>query len=283
MEYTTLNNGVKMPLLGLGVMEIESGEKGEQVILDALNAGYRMIDTATVYFNEETVGAAIKRSGIPREEIFVTSKFWVQDAGYENTKKAFELSLKKLGLDYLDMYLVHVPFGDYYGSWRAMEELYKAGKIRAIGVCNFYPARLADLCMNVQVKPAVCQIEMHPFYRQSAAIENMKNFGVQPEAWSPLAHGRFNIFSNEVLTAIGAKYGKSVSQVAIRWNIQRGVAVIPKSVKKNRIEENFNVWDFTLTDEDMKKIAQLDMGYTEAEDPIALETAIGANQWKIHD
>ena len=283
MEYTLLNNGVKMPLLGLGVMEIESGEKGEQIILDALNAGYRMIDTATVYFNEETVGAAIKKSGIPREEIFVTSKFWVQDAGYENTKKAFELSLKKLGLDYLDMYLVHVPFGDYYGSWRAMEELYKDGKIRAIGVCNFYPARLADLCMNVQVKPAVCQVEMHPFYQQSAAIENMKNFDVQPEAWSPLAHGRFNIFSNEVLTEIGAKHGKSVSQVVIRWNIQRGVAVIPKSVKKARIEENFNVWDFTLTDEDMKKIAQLDMGHTEAEDPTALETAIGANQWKIHD
>ena len=283
MEYTTLNNGVKMPLLGLGVMEIENGTAGEQVILDALNAGYRMIDTATVYFNEETVGAAIKKSGIPREELFITSKFWAQDAGYENTKKAFQLSLDKLGLDYLDMYLVHVPFGDYYGSWRAMEELYESGKIRAIGVCNFYPARLADLCMNVKIKPAVCQVEMHPFYQQSAAIENMKNFGVQPEAWSPLAHGRFNIFSNGVLAEIGSKYGKSVSQVVIHWNIQRGVAVIPKSVKKARIEENFNVWDFTLTDEDMKKIAQLDMGYTEAEDPTALETAIGANQWKIHD
>ena len=283
MEYTTLNNGVKMPLLGLGVMEIENGTAGEQVILDALNAGYRKIDTATVYFNEETVGAAIKKSGIPREELFITSKFWAQDAGYENTKRAFQLSLDKLGLDYLDMYLVHVPFGDYYGSWRAMEELYESGKIRAIGVCNFYPARLADLCMNVKIKPAVCQVEMHPFYQQSAAIENMKNFGVQPEAWSPLAHGRFNIFSNEVLTEIGAKYGKSVSQVVIRWNIQRGVAVIPKSVKKARIEENFNVWDFTLTDKDMKKIAQLDMGHTEAEDPTALETAIGANQWKIHD
>ena len=283
MEYTILNNGVKMPLLGLGVMEIENGAAGEQVILDALNASYQMINTATVYFNEETAGAAIKKSGIPREELFITSKFWAQDAGYENTKKAFQLSLDKLGLDYLDMYLVHVPFGDYYGSWRAMEELYEAGKIRAIGVCNFYPARLADLCMNVKIKPAVCQVEMHPFYQQGAAIENMKNFGVQPEAWSPLAHGRFNIFSNDVLTEIGSKYGKSVSQVVIRWNIQRGVAVIPKSVKKVRIEENFNVWDFTLTDEDMKKIAQLDMGHTEAEDPTALETAIGANQWKIHD
>lgn len=279
MEYTILNNGVKMPLVGLGVMEIENGKAGERVILDALEAGYRMIDTATVYFNEETVGAAIKKSGVPREEIFITSKFWAQDAGYEDTKKAFQLSLEKMGLDYLDMYLVHVPFGDYYGSWRA----YEAGKIRAIGVCNFYPARLADLCMNVKIKPAVCQVEMHPFYQQSAAIENMKNFGVQPEAWSPLAHGRFNIFSNEVLGGIAKKYGKSISQVVIRWNVQRRVAVIPKSAKKACIEENFNVWDFSLTEEDMAKIAQLDMGYTEAEDPTALETAIGANQWKIHD
>lgn len=279
MEYTILNNGVKMPLVGLGVMEIENGKAGERVILDALEAGYRMIDTATVYFNEETVGAAIKKSGVPREEIFITSKFWAQDAGYEDTKKAFQLSLEKMGLDYLDMYLVHVPFGDYYGSWRA----YEAGKIRAIGVCNFYPARLADLCMNVKIKPAVCQVEMHPFYQQSAAIENMKNFGVQPEAWSPLAHGRFNIFSNEVLGGIAKKYGKSISQVVIRWNVQRRVAVIPKSAKKACIEKNFNVWDFSLTEEDMAKIAQLDMGYTEAEDPTALETAIGANQWKIHD
>lgn len=283
MEYTTLNNGVKMPLVGLGVMEIENGAVGEQVILDALNAGYRMIDTATVYFNEETVGAAIQKSGIPREELFITSKFWAQDAGYENTKKAFQLSLDKLGLDYLDMYLVHVPFGDYYGSWRAMEELYEAGKIRAIGVCNFYPARLADLCMNVRVKPAVCQVELHPFYQQKEAIENMKHFDVQPEAWSPLAHGRFNIFSNEVLRKIAAKYGKTISQVVIRWNVQRGVAVIPKSVRKERIEENFDVWDFALTEEDMTQIAQLDLGHTEAEDPTALETAIGANEWKIHD
>lgn len=283
MEHTILNNGVAMPLIGLGVMEIENGEAGERVILDALEAGYRMIDTATVYFNEETVGRAIKKSGLPREELFVTTKFWAQDAGYENTKKAFQLSLEKLGLDYLDMYLVHVPFGDYYGSWRAMEELYEAGKIRAIGVCNFYPARLADLCMNVRIKPAVCQVEMHPFYQQGDAIANMKSFGVQPEAWNPLAHGRFDIFSNEVLGAIAKKHGKSISQVAIRWNVQRGVAVIPKSVKKARIEENFNVWDFSLTDEEMAAIAQLDMGHTEAEDPTALETAIGANQWKIHD
>lgn len=258
-------------------------KQGEKVILDALEAGYRMIDTAAVYFNEETISRAIRKCGIPREELFITSKFWVQDAGYENTKKAFQLSLKKLGLDYLDMYLVHVPYGDYYGSWRAMEELYKEGKIRAIGVCNFYPARLADLCMNVKVKPAVCQVEMHPFYQQGDAIANMQNFGVQPQAWSPLAHGRFHIFTNEVLKSIADKYDKSISQVVIRWNIQRGVVVIPKSVKKERIIENFNVWDFSLTEEDMEKIASLDMGYTEAEDPTALKTALGALQWKIHD
>ncbi len=283
MEYITLNNGIKMPLLGFGVMEINNDKTGEQVILDALEAGYRMFDTATVYFNEETLGNAIKKSGVPREEIFVTSKFWAQDAGYENTKKAFQLSLEKLGLDYIDMYLVHVPFGDYYGSWRAMEELYKESKIRAIGVCNFYPARLADLCMNVKVKPAVCQVEMHPFFQQKEAIENMKNFDIQPEAWSPLAHGRYNIFSNEVLGEIALKYGKSIGQVVIRWNVQRGVAVIPKSVNKERIIENFNIWDFSLTEEDMKKIEELDMGYTEAEDPTSLKTAIGANQWKIHE
>ena len=241
MEYAILNNGVKMPLIGLGVMEIENNIAGEQVILNALHAGYRMIDTATVYFNEETVGRAIKKSRIPREELFITSKFWVQDAGYENTKKAFQQSLDKLSLDYLDMYLIHVPFGDYYGSWRAMEELYKEGKIRAIGVCNFYPARLADLCMNVPIKPAICQVELHPFYQQAETLVNMRNFGIQPEAWSPLAHGRFHIFSNKVLEEIAAKYGKSISQIVIRWHIQRGVAVIPKSVNKNRIEENFNV------------------------------------------
>ncbi len=283
MEYAILNNGVKMPLIGLGVMEIENSIAGEQVILNALHAGYRMIDTATVYFNEETVGRAIKKSGIPREKLFITSKFWVQDAGYENTKKAFQQSLDKLSLDYLDMYLIHVPFGDYYGSWRAMEDLYKEGKIRAIGVCNFYPARLADLCMNVPIKPAVCQVELHPFYQQTEALVNMRNFGIQPEAWSPLAHGRFHIFSNEVLEEIAAKYGKSISQIVIRWHIQRGVAVIPKSVNKNRIEENFNVWDFSLTEDDMNRIAQLDIGHTEAEDPTTLETAIEVNLWKIHD
>ena len=283
MDYVTLNNGIKMPLLGLGVMEIENEKIGEQAILNALKTGYRMIDTASAYFNEETVGNAIRKSGISREEIFVTSKFWVQDAGYKNTKKAFQLSLEKLGLDYLDMYLIHVPFGDYYGSWRAMEELYKAGKIRAIGVCNFYPARLADLCMNVKIKPALCQIEMHPFFQQRDAIKNMHNFGVQPQAWSPLAHGRFNIFSNEILKTIANKYGKTISQIVIRWNIQRGVAVIPKSIKKERIEENFNIWDFSLSDEDMNIIKQLDLEHTEAEDPTSLETAIGANQWKIHE
>ena len=281
MEFVTLNNSVKMPLLGLGVMEIENSEAGEKIIINAIETGYRMIDTAAAYFNEETVGSAIRKSGIQRNELFITSKFWVQDAGYENTKKAFYISLEKLGLDYLDSYLIHVPFGDYYGSWRAMEELYTEGKIRAIGVCNFYPARLADLCLNVQIKPAICQIELHPFYQQSDALENMKNFNIQPEAWSPLAHGKHNIFSNKVLNQIAQKYNKTISQVAIRWNIQRGVVVIPKTVKKERMIENINIWDFSLTDKEMQEIAGLDMGHTE-ENPISLQAAISANQWKIH-
>ena len=281
MEFVTLNNSVKMPLLGLGVMEIENSEAGEKIIINAIETGYRMIDTAAAYFNEETVGSAIRKSGIPRNELFITSKFWVQDAGYENTKKAFYISLEKLGLDYLDSYLIHVPFGDYYGSWRAMEELYTEGKIRAIGVCNFYPARLADLCLNVQIKPAICQIELHPFYQQSDALENMKKFNIQPEAWSPLAHGKHNIFSNKVLNQIAQKYNKTISQVAIRWNIQRGVVVIPKTVKKERMIENITSWDFSLTDKEMQEIAGLDMGHTE-ENPISLQAAISANQWKIH-
>ena len=283
MNTFTLNNGVRIPQLGLGVMEIENTPAGERTLQTALDAGYRLIDTAAAYLNENTVGAAIRHSGIARDEIFVTSKLWVQDSGYENTKKAFFASLKKLGLDYLDLYLIHVPFGDYYGSWRAMEELYEAGLIRAIGVSNFYPARLADLCMNVKVVPAVCQIEIHPFYQRAPALENMKHFHVLPEAWSPLAHGRFNIFRHETLTRIAAKYGKSVSQIAIRWNIQRGVTVIPKSADAARLKENFNVWGFTLSDDDMRQIALLDTGRTEAEDPTSLAAAVGANQWKIHD
>lgn len=283
MEYTTLKNGVKMPLEGFGVFQVDDAAVCEQAVADALAAGYRLIDTAAAYFNEAAVGEAIRGSGIPREELFITTKLWIQDAGYENAKKAFQTSLDKLGLDYLDLYLIHQPFNDYYGAWRAMEELYEAGKIRAIGVCNFYPERLTDLCLNAKIVPMVNQVELHPFFQQGNAIENMKALGVVPEAWGPLAEGRHGIFTNEKLAAIGAKHGKTVAQVVLRWNTQRGVVVIPKSVHKNRIEENLNIWDFTLSDEDMNTIGTLDLGHSEIIDHSLADTAKFLNGWKIHD
>jgi diketogulonate reductase-like aldo/keto reductase len=226
MEHVTLRNGVKMPQEGFGVFQVPDAAVCEKAVSDALAAGYRLIDTAAAYFNEEAVGAAIRKSGIPREELFVTTKLWIQDQGYENAKKAFQTSMDKLGLDYLDLYLIHQPMNDYYGSWRAMEELYEAGKIRAIGVCNFYPDRLVDLCLNAKIAPMVNQVELHPFFAQGGALETMKEFGIQPQAWGPLAEGNFGIFTHPVLTEIGKKYGKTAAQIALRWNIQRGVAII---------------------------------------------------------
>lgn len=272
-----------MPMEGFGVFQVPEAEVCEQAVSDALEVGYRLIDTAAAYFNEEAVGAAIRKSGIPREELFITTKLWIQDAGYENAKKAFRTSLDKLGLDYLDLYLIHQPMNDYYGSWRAMEELYEEGKIRAIGVCNFYPERLADLCLNAKVTPAVNQVEIHPFFAQTDAMENMKEFGVQPEAWGPLAEGQHGIFTNPVLTEIGKKYGKTAAQVSLHWNTQRGVVIIPKSTHKERMEENLNIWDFTLSDEEMKAIAGLDLGHSEIIDHSAASTAKFLNGWKIHD
>lgn len=283
MEFVTLSNGVKMPLEGFGVFQVPEAEVCEKAVLDAIKTGYRLIDTAAAYFNEEAVGSAIKKCGVPREELFITTKLWIQDAGYENAKKAFETSLKKLGLDYLDLYLIHQPFGDYYGSWRAMEELYNEGKIRAIGVCNFYPERLADLCVNAKVVPMVNQVEIHPFFAQGDALENMKSFGVQPEAWGPLAEGKHGIFTHPVLTEIGKKYGKTAAQVALRWNAQRSVVIIPKSTHIERMEENLNIWDFKLTDEEMSAIAKLDLGHSEIVDHSSPETAKWLNGWKIHD
>lgn len=283
METIKLSNGVEMPMEGFGVFQVPEAEVCKQAVSDALAAGYRLIDTAAAYFNEEAVGAAIKDSRIPREELFITTKLWIQDAGYENAKKAFQTSLDKLGLDYLDLYLIHQPMSDYYGSWRAMEELYKEGKIRAIGVCNFYPERLTDLCVNAEIAPMVNQVELHPFFQQADALKNMEEFKVQPEAWGPFAEGKFNIFSNETLLAIAEKYGKSVAQVVLRWNIQRGVVVIPKSVHKERMEENLDIWDFTLSDEDMNAISLLDKGHSEIIDHSAAETAKWLNSWKIHD
>lgn len=263
MEYVTLNNGIKMPLEGFGVFQVPDPAQCKQAVLDAINSGYRLIDTAAAYMNEEAVGAAIKESGVDRSELFITTKLWVQDADYESAKKAIETSLEKLGLDYLDLYLIHQPMGDYVGAYRAMEEAYKDGKLRAIGVCNFYPARLADLCETVDVIPAVNQIELHPFFQQEDALALMKEYGVRPEAWGPFAEGNHGIFTHPVLSSIGEKYGKSAAQVALRWNVQRGVVVIPKSVHKDRIEQNMNIWDFELSEEDMNEIAKLDIGHSE--------------------
>ena len=283
MEYATLNNGVQMPLEGFGVFQVPEAAVCEQAVSDALEVGYRLIDTAAAYFNEEAVGAAIKKSSIPREELFITTKLWIQDASYEGAKAAFQTSLDKLGLDYIDLYLIHQPMSDYYGAWRAMEELYEAGKIRAIGVCNFYPERLADLCANAKVMPAVNQVELHPFFAQAGALETMKEYGVQPEAWGPLAEGKHNIFTHPVLTEIGGKYGKTAAQVALRWNAQRSVVIIPKSTHKERMEENMDIWDFSLSDEDMAAINKLDLGHSEIIDHTSAETAKFLNSWKIHD
>lgn len=283
MEYITLSNGLKMPMEGFGVFQVEDGEICEKSVLDAIEAGYRLIDTAAAYFNEESVGRAIKKSGVPREELFITTKLWIQDAGYENAKKAFQTSLDKLGLDYLDLYLIHQPFNDYYGSWRAMEELYEEGKVKAIGVCNFYPDRLTDLYVNARIKPMVNQVELHPFFAQDAAISNMKELNIVPEAWGPLAEGKHGIFTNEKLSNIASKYGKTVAQVVLRWNVQRGVVIIPKSVHKERIVENLSIWDFSLSDEEMKMIAALDLGHSEIIDHSSPENAKWLNSWKIHD
>ena len=278
MEYVTLKNGVKMPMEGFGVFQVPEAAVCEQAVSDALAVGYRLIDTAAAYFNEEAVGAAIQKSGIAREELFLTTKLWIQDAGYESAKRAFQVSLDKLGTDYIDLYLIHQPMNDYYGAWRAMEEMYGEGRIRAIGICNFYPDRLTDLCLNAKVIPAVNQVELHPFFAQTGALENMKAFGVQPEAWGPMAEGKHGIFTHPVLTEIGAKHGKSAAQTALRWNVQRGVVIIPKSTHRERMEENFNIWDFSLSDEDMAAIAALDTGvssFFDHRDPAVVEMLAG--------
>lgn len=257
MEYRILNNGVEMPVLGFGVYQVEE-TVCEQCVCDAIAAGYRSIDTASAYLNERAVGRAIRRSGVPREELFITTKLWVQDAGYESTKRAFAKSLERLQLDYLDLYLIHQPFGDVYGSWRAMEELYREGAVRAIGVSNFQPDRLVDLILHNEVVPAVNQVETHPFCQQTEAAAVMASEGVQIESWAPFAEGRNNLFGNGTLVSLVAKYRKSVAQVVLRWLIQRGVVVIPKSVRPERMAENIDVFDFHLAPEDMDLIAMLD-------------------------
>ena len=258
MKYVTLNNGVKMPILGYGVYQIEDLKECERCVLDAIEVGYRLIDTAQTYGNEEAVGRAIKKCNVPREELFITTKVWISNAGYEKAQTSIEESLKKLQLEYLDLVLIHEPFNDYYGTYRAMEEMYKDGNIRAIGVSNFYPDRLVDLIKFNEVVPAINQVETHPFNQQVRAKEIMDKYGVQIESWAPFAEGRNNIFTNKTLREVGDKYNKSIAQVALKYLIQRGVIVIPKSVHKERMIENFNIFDFKLDDYDMKKIVKLD-------------------------
>lgn len=257
MEYVTLSNGVKMPILGYGVYQVTKDEC-ERCVLDALNIGYRAIDTAQSYFNEAEVGAAIAKSGIAREEIFLTTKVWIEHYGYAACKASVESSLEKLGTDYLDLCLLHQPFSDYYGAWRALEDLYEAGKIRAIGISNFYPDRMVDIASFAKIRPMVNQVEAHPYNQQIAAKEYMDKYGVQMEAWAPFGEGRKGLFEDATLKEIGAKYGKTAAQVMLRWQLQRGIAVIPKSTHYERMAENFDVFDFTLSDADMDAIRTLD-------------------------
>ena len=277
MEIVKLRNGVEMPMEGFGVFQIPE-ETCEQVVRDAISAGCRLIDTASSYQNEKAVGRAIASCGVPREELFITTKAYIQQMGYENTKQAFQESLDNLGLDYLDLYLIHMPFGDYYGSWRALEELYQAGRIRAIGVCNFLPDRLLDLCYNAKIQPQINQIERHPHYQRADELALMGELNVQPEAWAPFAEGLKGMFTEPVLQEIAQKHGRTPAQVILRWNVQQGVIVIPKSVHKERMEENLSIWDFSLDPEDMARIAALDKGV-----PSMLDTRKVSEVKRVYD
>lgn len=258
MKYVKLNNGLEMPILGFGVYQIQDYNECKKAVLNAIETGYRLIDTAASYKNEKAVGDAIKESGINRKELFITTKLWIQKNGYEDTKKAFNNSLEKLQLDYLDLYLIHQPFGDYYREWRCMEELYKNGKIKAIGVCNFFADRLVDLIMHNEIVPAVNQVEVNPFYQKNDYQTIMNEYNVQMQSWAPFAEGRNNMFTNEVLLSIAKKYNKSIAQVILNWLVKRNIVVIPKTVRKERMEENFNIFDFELNESDIKLISSLD-------------------------
>ena len=276
MKTVKLSNGVEMPMEGFGVFQIPE-EDCEQVVGDAISVGYRLIDTASSYQNEKAVGRAIAGCGVPREELFITTKAYIQQMGYENTKRAFQESLDNLGLTYLDLYLIHMPFGDYYGSWRALE-LYQAGKLRAIGVCNFLPDRLLDLCYNAKIQPQINQIERHPHYQRAEELALMGELNVQPEAWAPFAEGLKGMFTEPVLQEIAQKHSRTPAQVILRWNVQQGVIVIPKSVHRERMEENLAIWDFTLDEEDMKKITALDQGV-----PSMLDTRKVSEVKRVYD
>ena len=283
MEYRTLANGVKMPMLGYGVFQVRNHEQCRQVVKDAISVGYRLIDTAQSYMNQKAVGVAIRESGVAREEIFLTTKIWMQDNSYEKCRKAVDPALSELDTEYIDLLLLHQPMGDYYGAWRALEEAYEAGKVRAIGMANCYPQIIADMCETVRIRPMVNQVEMHPFFQQQLNVDTMDSYGVVPEAWGPFNEGKRNFFTDPILTEIGAKYGKSAAQVALRWNIQRGVVVIPKSVHKDRMEQNFDVFDFELSAEDMEKIKTMDIGHSEIIDHTDPALIKSLHAYKVHE
>ena len=281
METVTLNNGVVMPILGFGVFQIADLSECERAVVDAIDVGYRLIDTAASYENEEAVGKAIRRSGVPREQLFITTKLWIADTGYEKTKQAFQRSMKRLQIDYLDLYLIHQPYGDVYGSWHAMQELYREGVIKAIGVSNFHPDRVMDFIMHQELSPAVNQVETHPFHQQVAAQQFLQENKIQIESWGPFAEGKNNIFHNEVLSSIAKKHDKTVAQVIVRWLTQRGVVVIPKSVRKERMAENFDVFAFKLDAQDMKAIKSLETGaslFFDHRDPAMVKWLSQANR-----
>ena len=281
MEYRELYNGVKIPMLGIGVYQVPKYEDAKQTVLTALKAGYRLIDTAQSYMNEQAVGDAIKESGIPREEIFITTKLWIQDFSYDGAIEAAERSMQRLGVDYIDLLLLHQPMGDYINAWKGLEKLYKDGKLKAIGMANCYPHVLVDLCETFEIKPMVNQVEMHPFFQQQLNVDTMNEYGVVPEAWAPFDEGLRNIFQNPILVQIGQKYGKTAAQVALRWNIQLGVVVIPKSVHEERIKQNFDVFDFALSDEDMERIKSMDIGHSEIVNHFDPQWIKALHAWKF--
>ena len=282
MQYRTLSNGVELPMIGYGTFQIRDAAQCEQCVSQALEAGYRLFDTAASYENEAAIGRALHGSGLPRKEWFVTTKLWVQDAGYDGTLRAFDASLKRLGLDFLDLYLIHQPFGDYYGTWRAMERLYREGGVRAIGVSNFTPERLVDLCMNQEIRPMVNQIEVHPFFQQNTALRVMEDYGVVPQAWGPFSEAQKDIFHHKTLAKIAGRHGKTTAQVILRWHLQRNIPAIPKTVHRERMIENLNVFDFELTGKEMERIAGMDIGHSEIIDHHRFSTARQLNSVKIH-
>jgi len=282
MQYRTLSNGVELPMIGYGTFQIRDVAQCEQCVTNALEAGYRLFDTAASYENEASIGAALRSSGIPREGLFITTKLWVQDAGYYGALKAFDSSLKQLGLDYIDLYLIHQPFGDYYGAWRAMERLYREGAVRAIGVSNFTPERLVDLCMNQEISPMVNQIEIHPFFQQNTALRVMEDYGVVPQAWGPFSEAQKDIFHHRTLAKIADKQGRTTAQIILRWHLQRGIPTIPKTVHTARMAENLDIFDFELTAQEIERIAGMDIGHSEIIDHHCFSTARQLNSVKIH-